>query len=466
MSPLELEDSARLRLHPLRIAAFGDGHYSVMRRGGRTEIATRAPGVAALRRFQAGCTIAQTRHWLAEAYGARPDSIRLEPLLQSLMGAGLVAAVDGVALASPRIGLGEHLRFLVRFDVTPRLVRATRHLPLPLARATLRRIFARLLRGPCREKVRRAGACFEQLFPGADRHRRQAFERRYFDHLIWNVVDLEALRNRPIQSVERWLETFVRLEGIETFEWARRQGRGVLLSGFHFSANRLLPVALMMRGYSLLSMGAISIGWGSQSTKSQLAAWRALRPSYGTVELVDNLDLGSVNRLVDALRRGETVLTMPDVYSLSTFEDAAVAERAKFFGIVRSRFPRATLAVRFFDHWIDVNPWGGWLAAMSQPVILPVMIERRRRQLVCRFGEPLDPPSDASSKDRMNRVTRELFQRLQSEVARSPAQWFGWHNLDKLNPRPLQPTLAEHAPELGERLDPSQGNPMQKGGES
>jgi len=452
MTSIELSDSARLRLHPLRITRFGDEHYSVIRRGGRREVATRAVGVEALRRFQAGDSIGETRRWLAERFETRPEAVKLEPLIQVLLGADLVARLDGVAIETPRVGVQDLVRFHLRFETLPRLVRATRRLPLPIARPLLRRLFGQMLEAPCRRKVRRAGASFERIFPGAAPGRRGAFEREYFDHLVWNVVDLEALRNRPLEQIEGWLDAFVRLEGVEVFEWARRQGRGVLLSGFHFSSNRLLPVALMRRGYSLLSMGAISIGWGAQATKNQLASWCEARPSYGALELVENLDLGSVNRLVEALRQGGTVLTMPDVYSLSTFEDSSVAERARYFGIVRSRFPRATLPVRFFDHWIDVNPWGGWLAAVSRPVVLPVLIERTERHLVCRFGEPLDPPEESGSKARMNKMTEKLFERLQAEVERCPAQWFGWHNLDKLNPRPVLATGREESTDLGEDL--------------
>ena len=435
MAKVEFKDSALLRLHPLRIQPFGDGNYSVIRRGGRTEIATRAVGVEALERFQAGDSIGATRRWIAESHGTSPESIRLEPLLKSLMNAGLIAAVDGVEIESKRIGAREHLKFHYRFEMLPRIIRAARHLPISVARQLLRRILGQRLRGPCQEKVRRAGANFEQVFPGIRHHQRDAFEKEYFDHLVWNVVDLEVLRQRSFEQAERWLEDSVRVEGIEVFDWARQQGRGVLLSGFHFSSNRLLPVVLMRRGYSLLSMGAISVGWGSQATKDHLAAWRAAYPSYGTIDLVDNLDLNSINKLIGALRDGTTVLTMPDVYSLSTFEDTAVAERARFFHIVRSRFPRSTLPVRFFSHWIDVNPWGGWLAAMSHPVILPVSMKRSGGKLLCRFGEPLEPCRDGDSKTRMARINEELFLRLQSEVEVSPSQWFGWHNLDQLNPR-------------------------------
>jgi lauroyl/myristoyl acyltransferase len=433
---MDWSDASRLKLHPLRIAPFGDGNYSVIRRGGREEIATRGLGVEALHRLGAGDSLGEARRWLAERHGTPPESIRLEPLLRSLSNAGLIAEVDGEKLVSPRIGMRDYLRFQLRFELMPRLAQSTRRLPIALARPALRKLYGRELRVPCARKVSRAGANFEQVFPRVGARERQAFERQYFDHLVWNVVDLEVLRDRPFEQVEEWLESFVRLEGIEVLDQARRQNRGVMLVGFHFSANRLLPIALMRRGYSLTSMGAISLGWGSRKTKERIAEWRRRRPSYGGLELVDNLDLGSVNRLVGELRRGGTVLTMPDVYSLSTFENAAVTERSRFFGVVRSRFRPAVMPVPFFDHSIDVNPWGGWLAATAQPVVLPVLMERRARQLVCRFGEPFDPAASGggSPKELVGSVTRKLFETLELEVASHPAQWFGWHNLDKLNP--------------------------------
>lgn len=441
----ELSDSTRLELHPLRVAPLGDGNYSVIRRGGRREIAVRAVGAEALSRLKAGCSIGETRRWLAEHHATAPESIHLEPLLSLLIKTGMVAAVDGTRIESAKVGLRDYLQFQLRFEVLPRAARTAGRLPLSLARPILRRVYEQKLRGPCQKKVARAGANFERVFPGAGAPQRRRFEKEYFDHLIWNVADLEALRQRPFEQVDEWIESFVRLEGLENLEQARRRGRGVMLAGYHFSSNRLLPVALMRRGVSLLSMGAISIGWGAQATKNLIKTWREKRPSYGELRLVENLDLGSVNALVGELRRGGTVLTLPDVYSLSTFEDAAVAERSQFFGIVRSRFRRATASVRFFDHWIDVNPWGGWLAATARPVILPVLMERGRHRLVCRLGEPFDfsPWDGDSQRERVARVTGELFHRLETEVAKNPAQWFGWHNLDKLNPRPAQGSAQE-----------------------
>jgi len=252
-------DASRLELHPLRISPFGDGNYSVIRRGGRERIATRELGVEAIRRFQKGDSLGDTRRWLAERHGLCPESIRLEPLLGSLKSAGLIAEMDGVKLAAPSVRMHDLLHFQLRFELLPWLVRSTRRLPVPLARPVLRELLARELRGPCRQKVSRAGVNFERVFPQVGTGERQSFERQYFEHLVWNIVDLEALRDRPLEQVEEWLESFVRLEGIEAFDWARRQGRGVMLVGFHFSANRLLPVTLMRRGYSLISMGAINL---------------------------------------------------------------------------------------------------------------------------------------------------------------------------------------------------------------
>jgi lauroyl/myristoyl acyltransferase len=429
-----IRDTSRLGLHPLRIAALGDGHYSILRKGGRKEVATRALGVQALARFEAGDSLGEVQAWLAQKYDADPQKVNLTPLLRSLLNAGMIASVDEVVLETDPVRLRDYLQFQWRFEVLPRLTRSVKQLPLAAARPLLQQLVRTKLKDPCREKVRRAGGNFSLVLRAGEEARRR-FEEEYFNHLVGNVVDLEALRGRSLAEVDPWIESFVQIENVESFEWARRQGRGVMLVGFHFTSCRLLPVALMRQGISLMSMGAINIGWGARETKEWIDAWRKVRPSYGSLELVDNLDLPSVNKLIAGLRGGGTVLTLPDVYALSTFDDEGLAERARFFGMVRSNFPRATCPVRFFDHWIDVNPWGGWLAATARPVVLPVLVNRRSRKLVCRFGEPIEGDSPQDAKGKARAINERLFAQLEEEVGKHPSQWFGWHNLNKLNPR-------------------------------
>jgi lauroyl/myristoyl acyltransferase len=433
-----ITDESRIALFPLRLSPFGDGKFSILRKGRLKRVSTGLHGAEAIGLLRTGKTVGEVRAELARRHGFEAEQVNLEPLFKALLGAHMIRKVDGRSAAPSRFDPREWFRFHVRTGFWPRLRRlGTQCLPARCRKWVLRSICLAGNRASFHRQARQAAENFARCRPALGYVERRRFRREYLFHILENVVEVENLRQKPFAEVEAWIDDHMSLVGFEHLDRAIARGRGVMLFGFHFTANRLLPVVLMRKGYSLLSMGAINLRWGSQRTKALLEEWSEARPSHGRVSLVDNLDMASVSALIRQLRAGGIVLTAPDVYSASVHEDPAMEEKTRFFGIVRPVFPRATTTVPFFEGSIEANPWAGWLAKWTRPEVVPIMITREGGRMQCRVSEALriDARAECDPDEYAAQVNKEIYRFLEAQLKIQPAQWFGWANLHKLQAR-------------------------------
>jgi lauroyl/myristoyl acyltransferase len=425
---------SRVELFPLHVEPFGDA-FRVIRKGGRSAVATRGAGLEAVRLLQMGLPLAEVRRELARRHHVAPEAVDLQPLLESLRRANLIRRVDGRVVGEDEATLAARLRFFWLFSAAPRLLRLAGRLPVSLHRHALHGFHSNAQWHPTRDKRERARANMAAVLPGARGSRLRRLSRDYYRHLIWNIADVEALVGRPPEVIDAWLARHTAVRGLEHLEEARRQRRGVLLCGFHFSCIRLIPFLLARCGCSVTTMGAINLHLGRTALTAQVDELRGRFPQWGRLEFVDNLDLRSVSTLVRRLRDGETVISYPDVYSLSGDEDDGVRARARFFGVVRSRFPRSAAVARLFSHAFEMTEWLGWLAARTGAPVVPLVLVRPQPG---RLEMTLEPPFtiEASTESGHARVqeavNHEVARVLERWVARFPSQWFGWHNLHRL----------------------------------
>jgi lauroyl/myristoyl acyltransferase len=430
---------SRVELFPLHVERYGDA-FRVIRKGGRSVMATRQEGVEALGLLQRGLSLREVREELARRHDTSPDAVNVRPLLDSLRKANLIRRVDGRVVGRDEATPGARLRFFWRFSAMPRLRAFSRTLPVPLHRRVLHVVDTLEQWKPTRGKRQRARANMAAVLPAAAGVRLDRLAADYYRHLIWNIVDAEALIGRSPEEIDDWFARHTEVRGLEHLERARRSGRGVLICGFHFSCTRLIPFLLARRGCSLTTMGAINLHLGRAALDAQVEELRARFPHWGRIEFVDNLDLRSVSTLVRRLREGGTVFSSPDMYSLSGDEDDEVRARSRFFGVVRSTFPRSAVPVRLFGHAFEMTEWLGWLAAGTGAPVVPLVLVRSRPG---RLEMTLEPPLQVGEAVRADRarvqeaVNREVARTLERWVARFPSQWFGWHNLHKLGLAPV-----------------------------
>ena len=89
----------RLRLFPI-VVKTGDGQCLVIRRDTGKMLRTSASGVESIKLLRKGLTIDRTRAVIGARYGCPADEVDIMPLIDALLAADFVKAVDGRALSA------------------------------------------------------------------------------------------------------------------------------------------------------------------------------------------------------------------------------------------------------------------------------------------------------------------------------------------------------------------------------
>lgn len=176
-------------------------------------------------------------------------------------------------------------------------------------------------------------------------------------------------------------------EGREYLATAAARGRGVIVLGAHFGAFELLPAYLARDGFPLTVAAAALYD-------SRLEAWIQARRRAAGVTFIPAE--GAARRLCRALRNGQTVGVMADLF-----------------------FPRLCAkpqAVEFFGRPYRADPAPYRLAALTGAALVPVFI-RRGPAAGCHAIRICRPVCAA----------QEYFRALEELVRVSPAEWAWMH---------------------------------------
>lgn len=430
MSKLELNDTSIIKLRPCRFNQEAADRFGIVRRAGLSRAVVRTTGLAACEYFREGCTIGDAKRRLATRFGVAEKGIDLSPLLRSLQKADLIASLDGapVSEATPP-SLYSAYRYYLRFLVTPWTLRVA-HRKLPAC------IGKRLAYGV--QKLDLAAALWPRAIE-AEKHfldcplrfrracRPRQFAKRYFHHLIQNIVDFQSFAVTTPAQAEKWFSTHVEYEGLEHLTAAKKEGTPLIVAGFHFATTKLLTMLLMRCGYDTAQV------WQPDGTfeMASLARWHAeyknLRPNLGNFRNIPDLSLASYRLLLNALRSGELLLWFPDVFPR---QDKSHANAARVFGVneLRTDLEQSKLAVTLCGQRVYLNSWIGAFARMTRAAVVPAALIRRgsRIRMIVKPARRL--PVHAGTKDIEN-LNRALFGDLESLLRLYPEQWFGWHSL-------------------------------------
>jgi lauroyl/myristoyl acyltransferase len=291
------------------------------------------------------------------------------------------------------------------------------------------------LRRPLRQKLSAAARGMRRLLPHKSAKEIEALQGEYYRHLIRNIVDVDMLMvGSPKQSYD-WLLRNSDCSGLDHLDRALGKGSGVILCTFHFSSARLIAPILMVHGYSVSIGGAANIGLGIETIHRRIAECSSVTRSGATFRVINAFDVQNMKQIIRLLQQGEIVMWLPDAYSIPIDQDPQVRKRADYFGIKRSSFPRSKVAVSFFGRHLYMNESVGWLAAVSGATILPAFIVRDAAQKLQLRIEPPIVQDEALLWDRDSRMTAfnlEIYRLLEARVSEYPAQWYVWHNLEKL----------------------------------
>ncbi len=432
---MEFTDNSRMQLFPVLIQPFGEDNFRVLRWGGRSKILTRQFGVDAIHLLQEGRTIGEVKRALGEKYGTQPSRVDLTPLLQALLRGQLIRRIDGrSASGKGHLTVSSVSWFIWRFYLSPYLRKlSVTVLPLQAYRRLCFWVRFFDLRKAMKPALEEAGRNMAAIWPGKSPAEISKFQAEFYRHWIWNLVDVEMFETRKATVLDRWMSRHMSIQGIEHLNRARESKQGVILCVFHFSSTRPLPILLMKYGYPVTAIAPANMGWGMNKTIDVLEKFKTPELGYAPFHLAGDFSLPNLKRLLNGLQQGEVATCMADVIpGLPKDRDAVTQERMRYFRLASQEFPRASVAINFLEHRIDMTAWVGWLAAVSGAVILPTMMLRKSdHQLELRIGSPVTQrqASVESKTDIKQTVNSALYRTLERYVTEYPAQWFAWHNL-------------------------------------
>ncbi|HUK91895.1 MAG TPA: hypothetical protein VLZ81_15945, partial [Blastocatellia bacterium] len=358
---------------------------------------------------------------------------------------GLVRTLDGQRVEQRPVTVKAWVRHLITIDVLPALERlAHKLLPISLERPILYATNAIKQGKTLSKKAREAEANISKFVSSGDGL--DGFANRYKSHLIWNIVDFEALWGRSISEIDRWLTNNTSGAGFDSLERALALGKGVILCGFHVSSVFLVMLHLMHRGISFTTAGAVNLRFGEARLQAWLDSLHAGRQGYGRATLAPNADIQSVANIVKLLKGGGIYVTYPDVYYIPVDKDEETRARCEFFRIARTRFPRSQAPIPLLGKMVHMSAWPGWLSSLTGAPIVPIVnlrVEGRRLRLEA--GEPIVPSIGGSTANRKLELNQRAFSVLDRYLRIAPEQWFGWQTIHKLgfeDPPPNEATTA------------------------
>lgn len=408
----EVTDTSTLGLRSFYVKRKGD-RYTVISREGRQAICTNRAGAEAIRLLARGRTLEHTRGILGRRYGHPAHAIDLAPLLDTLFSSGLVRALDGRPIATPREPARRGLRlWLALFVWGPLLDLALSHLPLRLALPLAYRWFARAhspeLERRIADNLRRAPGL--DLSDGAIARLAEANAQA----LHKQVCDRLLLASLPPRRLHRWLGREVRVSGLGHLASSVGRGRGTILCSFHLGSYGLLPFVLGARGVPV----TVYTGFG-EDARADVAAWLTDRARRGDDFPLQILRGGmGVRTLARCLERGETVLLYCDRAPTDANRPPAA---------------RGLISVPFLGTRIWSARGIGWLPRGTGATVLPaVLLWEGPHGHHLRIDPEVAPQQGSDGASDADTVTAAVYSALERYVREDPAQWLKWEEFGRM----------------------------------
>lgn len=306
------------------------------------------------------------------------------------------SARPAVAALKPRGALRTHVEFAVAWAVFNGLRILPRRVALALGKGL--GASARLLLPHLR---RHAQANLQLAFPALDEHARRQIERGTFRNLgraLGEVTQFPKLNRANIESV-------VVYEGLENYQQAVAQGRGVILLTGHIGAWELSVYAHSIYGYPM-SFLARRV---DNPLVERLAETNRAR--FGNLSIDKK---GNLREVLKTLKAGGVVGILADLNSAR--EEGVFVD---FFGL-----PACTTA------------GVATLALRTGAVVLPGYIlwdDEKKIHRLC-FEPLVETINTGNQKDDIVTNTARYTKRLESVIRRHPEQWLWIHRRWRTRP--------------------------------
>ena len=417
---MELNSSSMIRLHHLLIRQGSAGTYYVSKLGGRSQIATRGAGVAAIYAFKQRHSLGEIEQTLAVS----SRSVSLRPLVEALLSSNLVRSVDGIRVSRPDFHPINFIKSVVRHYVLPACFKLMKQLPIYPHRLSLYVVSCLNSYGSLQQRARTADTNIRTTPMPVPRH----FRRKYLHNLLLNIADTDALFAATPDEAMRWLDKATVWQGFDNIKLAQSLGKGLIVAGFHLSATRLIAPLLLSRGLNVHVTATPSPSVDITETIRWHRDLRSRLYHVGQFDQIPQIQPSTLSTLLEVLTRNDVVLTFPDMHTISIGSDDATKKRCAFFGLASTIFKPPAITVDVAGVSARMNEWVGWLAAQSGSPVVPLALVRvKSGNFVMNISPPIICHGLQDSKERGRAINRELFSVLDGYVRSYPSQWFGWH---------------------------------------
>lgn len=443
MTNNKINEDSRIKLFPIVIEKSKDDSYKVLRLGYKAAIGVRQIGVDTINILKKGSTIRDVKQRLSQQYACSPSTVKIEPLVEMLVKAGLVKSINGRRIKVNKTNPRQYVEDRVRLQLKPKVRDLLssflfRYIPLGILRPILF-IVNRIMKSY--KKMGGAGDCTEtdKATSDAVKNLRNAFsailkedelnklieDYRYYqemtmiDGMLGTIVAERWIRSSGESSkkIEKWLWKMAGASGSinwERLDLALKENKGVILCGFHFGLVALLPILLSLHGYPLTSAGLVDTPALAEWHNTKLKEKLRNTPGVGDCTMLLLRDLETLMTVESLLKRGEIVVMLAG-------------------GMVKAihNFPAdAEAKVTFLGRTVWSNSELTWLHLQTGAPILPVKVIRKGRGALPELV--IDPPLQINGQKNIDEITKAIYQALEKDVLQYPAQWHNWSKLHRM----------------------------------
>lgn len=394
----EMTGATRLRLFPIMVTG-GPDRYLVIRRDTGKILQTTASGIESIKLLRKGLTVDATRAAIGVKYGCAAVDVDIMPLLESLIAADFVEAIDGRTISvRQRHGVWASWRRYGAYRLAQIAMTLVRRAPIGVStRLVLRR---RPSRDPVVvEQVARNMRRVPALARAADDIERQAAENGAV--LRGFFLERLLLAGLPPATLDRWLRTRARVDGLAHLDRAVARGQGVILCGFHVASYSMIPFILACRGYAqTVLMDATDDS--AREIRGRIAQIRDAGYAYEIEPVAAERGARTILR---GVQHGAIVLLLFDATVKPSREHAKVP---------------------FLGASLRVARGVAWLASRTSAPVLPVSIRGEGTGRYClEIREPLTELERSTEYTTLAALARVL----ERDVLDQPAAWLKWKDL-------------------------------------
>ncbi|MBK8012865.1 MAG: lysophospholipid acyltransferase family protein [Deltaproteobacteria bacterium] len=245
-------------------------------------------------------------------------------------------------------------------------------------------------------------ANLSQAFPELSPAARRSLARDVFRHLVHLLVELLIL---PHQRGQGGFEAVGHTIGLEHFEQARAQGRGVLVAAGHLGS------------------------WEA----AMCAAARHVLPAHIVVKVLPKW----LERFVNDLRRSAGLSVLSEKNVLKHVLRALKRNETVVFVIDQNATRKLGVFVNFFGREASTLAGLAVVAARTRaPVVAAIAYRLEDGQQVLAFTPEIPFEPKSTHDDTIRHMTQRYTEVIERAIRAHPAQWFWTHRRWKTQPKP------------------------------